>query len=155
MRTTLQPQNHPLGLQTHRLLSGLSAADTQSICLCKALLVRLKAQGTLPFLPCSCPVTCSFSPFFKQTNKQTTLSLFDCARSYLGHTGSLIFAVACGVHFPDLGLNLGPLHWECGVSTIGPLGRSPSILFMRLNFPPRDQVAKAQKVGCGMVLSKN
>ena len=26
---------------------------------------------------------------------------------------------------------------------------------MRLNFPPRDQVGKAQRVGCGMVLSEN
>ena len=30
--------------------------------------------------------------------------------------------------FPDQGLNLGPLHWECGVLATGPLGKSPSVV---------------------------
>lgn len=30
------------------------------------------------------------------------------------HTGSLV--AACGILFPDQGLNLGPLHWKCSLS---------------------------------------
>ena len=37
--------------------------------------------------------------------------LFGCARSWLWHVGSLIFVAACKL-VPDLGLNLGPLHWK-------------------------------------------
>ena len=33
--------------------------------------------------------------------------------------------VACGIQFPDLGLNLGPLHWEPRVLATGPPGKSP------------------------------
>ena len=33
---------------------------------------------------------------------------------------------ACGIQFPNQGLNLGPLHWECGVLTTAPPGKSPS-----------------------------
>ena len=41
-------------------------------------------------------------------------------QSLLQHAGSLVTAcelltVACGIWFPDQGLNLGPLHWERGV----------------------------------------
>ena len=32
--------------------------------------------------------------------------------------------MAFGILFPDQGLNLGPLHWQCGALTIGPLGKS-------------------------------
>ena len=27
-----------------------------------------------------------------------------------------VLAAACGIQFPDQGLNLGPLHWECSLS---------------------------------------
>ena len=30
-----------------------------------------------------------------------------------------LLATACGIQFPDQGLNLGPLHWEHGVLAIG------------------------------------
>ena len=33
--------------------------------------------------------------------------------------------VACGIQFPDQGSNPGPLHWERGVLTTGPPGKSP------------------------------
>ena len=29
------------------------------------------------------------------------------------------------IQIPDHGLNLGPVHWECGVFTTGPQGKSP------------------------------
>ncbi|XDB51726.1 hypothetical protein ABFV05_005342 [Capra hircus] len=31
-----------------------------------------------------------------------------------------LLVVACGIWFPDQGLNLGPLNWECGVIATGP-----------------------------------
>ena len=40
-----------------------------------------------------------------------TVCLFGCARSQLWHAG---LAVACGIQFPDQGLNPGPLRRECG-----------------------------------------
>ena len=36
-----------------------------------------------------------------------------------------LWIVACNIWFPDQGSNPGPLHWECGVSAIGPPGKSP------------------------------
>ena len=38
-------------------------------------------------------------------------------------TGDLL-AVACGIWFPDQGLNPGPLPWEHGVLTAEPPGES-------------------------------
>ena len=35
-----------------------------------------------------------------------------------------IFVAACEVQFPDQGQNTGPLHWEHGVLTTGPPGKS-------------------------------
>ena len=35
-----------------------------------------------------------------------------------------LFVVACGIQFPDQGLNLGPLHWEHGVLATGPPGKT-------------------------------
>ena len=32
--------------------------------------------------------------------------------------------VAYRIYFSDQGLNLGPLHWKCGVLASGPLGKS-------------------------------
>ena len=71
--------------------------------------------------------------------------LFGCAGSQLRLAGSLVAARlllscgtqapqlwhvnsqlwhACGIQFPDQGLNLGSLHWECGVLTTAPPGKS-------------------------------
>ena len=33
-------------------------------------------------------------------------------------------ALSCDIKFPDQGLNLSPLHWECGVLATGPPGKS-------------------------------
>ena len=44
--------------------------------------------------------------------------------------GSL--AVACRVWFPDQGLNPDPLHWERGVLTIRPSGKSQKLLFLNV-----------------------
>ena len=35
-----------------------------------------------------------------------------------------LLVVACGVYFPDQGLNPGRLHWELRVPTTGPPGKS-------------------------------
>ena len=32
---------------------------------------------------------------------------------------------ACGIYFPDKGLNPGPWHWELVVLATGPPGKSP------------------------------
>ena len=32
--------------------------------------------------------------------------------------------MACGILFPDQGLNQGPLHWECGVFNSWTTGKS-------------------------------
>ena len=83
--------------------------------------------------------------------------LFGCAgsqlwraESSLGHVASLVvgcrlfqlwhvgyftavcepLVVACGIQFPDLGSNPGPLHWEFTVLAIGPPGKSP----LQVNF---------------------
>ena len=37
--------------------------------------------------------------------------------------------VACGLQFPDQGLNLGPLDWEHRVLTTAPPGKSQTFLF--------------------------
>ena len=39
-----------------------------------------------------------------------------------------VVVVACGIQFPDQGLNLGPLRGECGVLTAGPPGKSQMVL---------------------------
>ena len=53
--------------------------------------------------------------------------------SLLRHASSLVVAcellvAACGIYFPNQGLNLGPLHWECRVLATGPPGKSPQII---------------------------
>ena len=55
--------------------------------------------------------------------------LFGCPRSWLQRAESLIFVaeslvVACGVWFPEQGLNPGPLPWEHGVLATGPPAKS-------------------------------
>ena len=66
------------------------------------------------------------------------ISLFDCARSQLRHTGSVIFTEACGsfscgmrsLHcskwdlVPRSGIKSSPLHWEHRVLATGLPGRS-------------------------------
>ena len=41
---------------------------------------------------------------------------------------------ACGIQFPDQGLNLVPLHWERGVLTLNtePPGKSPSLILLHV-----------------------
>ena len=46
----------------------------------------------------------------------------------LQHMNSLI--VTCGTYFPDQELNSGPWHWEHGVLASGPLGKSPTFIFV-------------------------
>ena len=46
--------------------------------------------------------------------------------SCFGHAGSLL--AACGIYFPDQGLNPGPLHWEHRVLTTGLPGKSQGAL---------------------------
>ena len=36
-----------------------------------------------------------------------------------------LLVASCGIYFPDQGWNVGPLHWECGVLSPGPPGKSP------------------------------
>ena len=51
--------------------------------------------------------------------------------SLLQHVRSL--AVACGIQFPDQGLNPGPLHWERGVLATEPPEKSFSDRFSNAN----------------------
>ena len=47
---------------------------------------------------------------------------FGCAGSQWWHTGSFSYCMQDLI--PDLGLNLGPLHWECRVLDTGQPGKS-------------------------------
>ena len=49
-------------------------------------------------------------------------SLWPSAESSLQCVGSLV--AACGVQLPDQGSKPGPLHWQHGVLTTGPPGKS-------------------------------
>ena len=42
-----------------------------------------------------------------------------------------LFAVACGIQFPDQQLNPGLLHWECGVLATGPVWKSWFAVFSK------------------------
>ena len=42
-----------------------------------------------------------------------------------------LLVAACGIQFPDLGSNLGPLHWEHRVLATGPSGKSLVLSFLR------------------------
>ena len=44
-----------------------------------------------------------------------------------------VLVAACGIQFPDQGLNSGPLHWECRVPVTGSPGKSHRIKAL-LNF---------------------
>ena len=64
---------------------------------------------------------CFLFLFFLRPN-YFPIYLFDCAGSPLQQVGSLV--VACGIQFPDQGLNRGPLHWEYEVLAPGPPEKS-------------------------------
>ena len=40
--------------------------------------------------------------------------------------------VACGIWFPDWGLNLGSLHGKCGVLDAGPPGKSQGCIIKHI-----------------------
>ena len=42
-----------------------------------------------------------------------------------------VFVAACGIQFPDQGLNLGPLHWDCRVLASAPPGKCQDLLNSR------------------------
>ena len=71
--------------------------------------------------------------FFSSATIQGTLQLEPLMVKFLKwqiwHTFFIIFYFltmpqACGIQFPDQGMNLHPLHWKCRVVTTGPLGKS-------------------------------
>ena len=43
--------------------------------------------------------------------------------------------MACGISFPDQGLNLGTLHWEHGILATGPQGSPTTISTIPLTYP--------------------
>ena len=58
--------------------------------------------------------------------------------SSLRHAGSLVVAcerlvAACGIQFPDQGLNLGPLQWELRVLATGPGVKSLSFFVLKMD----------------------
>ena len=59
--------------------------------------------------------SCLFSCFF---------FFFNIYLFYLFICLFLALAAACGIKFPDQGLNPGPLHWEHRVLATGPPGKS-------------------------------
>ena len=46
-----------------------------------------------------------------------------------------LLVLACGIYFLDQESNPGPLHWEHGVLTIGPPGKSSSFLLIAFCYP--------------------
>ena len=69
--------------------------------------------------------------------------LFDCSRSSLHHTGSLV--AACRIYFLDKGSNQGPLHWEHRVLATGPQGKSLVMLLMKLSSQHLTESGKDEK----------
>ena len=56
---------------------------------------------------------------------------------YLWHANSLVapcdlLAVACGIYFPNQGLNLGPIHWELKVLSTGLPEVLQHLFFMKI-----------------------
>ena len=49
-----------------------------------------------------------------------------------------VLVAACGVWFPDQGLNPGPLRWEHRVLAAGPLGKSLLLVLYGFIFPPAE-----------------
>ena len=52
-----------------------------------------------------------------------------------------VLVAACGISFP-LGLNLGPLLWECKVLETGPPGKSPFQFFSLIFFEAKNILSK-------------
>ena len=46
-----------------------------------------------------------------------------------------LLVLACGIYFLDQESNPGPLHWEHGILTIGPPGKSSSFLLIAFCYP--------------------
>ena len=95
--------------------------------------MSIKQQRTLlHYMHTSNLIIVHFQLYFLNTQKQAFLNnqylKFDLifkklyARSQLQHADSLV--VACGIWFPDQGLNSGPLHWEPGALATGPPRKS-------------------------------
>ena len=51
-------------------------------------------------------------------------------KKYLFLWLSQVLVAACGIQFPDQGLNPSPLHWELGVLATGPPGKSLFLHFL-------------------------
>ena len=78
-----------------------------------------------------------------QTHFLELIDLPAPARSWLWHMGSSVFVVACGIFSWDMrilscsvwdlvswpGISPSPLHWELGVLTTGPPGKSLKLVF--------------------------
>ena len=56
-----------------------------------------------------------------------------CFNIYLFIWLCQVLVAACGILFPDQGLNLGPLHWEHGVLATGP-PRKPTFIVLNALF---------------------
>ena len=94
------------------------------------LLLQGLAQGC-PQLPQNWACVLLLFLFSEKIKKIFLIYLFGCTGSWLQHAGSLVMvcqllSAACGIQFPDQGLNLGPLHWELRVPATGPPERSPA-----------------------------
>ena len=99
---------------------------------CPSFRLLQEASGTFCVFPAlvlkSAISLRSPNSFFKK-KKKVYLSIFMCqvlvvaCRIFLTEACELLVA-KCGIMFPDQGLNLGLLHWECGVLAIEPPGKS-------------------------------
>ena len=59
-------------------------------------------------------------------------SVFVAVRGFFSCSTQIV--AACGILFPDQGLNLGPLHWKHRVLATGPSGKSSSKLFLLIHY---------------------
>ena len=63
----------------------------------------------------------SLSPgFTKETTFGLSLFIFLSFKKKIIYLAAPVLAVVCGIQFPNQGLSLGPLPWECRVSATGP-----------------------------------
>ena len=74
-------------------------------------------------MPSKGMVTLSIVPLKKNSLIWLCRVLVVACRIFLV-VGCDLLVAACGTWFPDQGSNPGPLHWECGVLTTGPSGKS-------------------------------
>ena len=83
------------------------------------------SNWTEPWLSAPSFAHTSFFMFWYQFFKKIFLKyLFIWLHQVLGVACKLLVA-ACRIWFPDHGLNLNPLYWECGVLATWPPGESP------------------------------